>query len=110
MDLAFERIVNVPKRGLGDTTMQMLHDYARQHEVPLLEAARVISSTDELKPKPRTSLRDLIAQFDRWRVELDELEKRRRIPSSPASCSTSPVTRRCGRTTSRRRRRAGSKT
>ncbi len=70
--LAFERIVNVPKRGLGDTTMQMLHDYARQHEVPLLEAARVISSTDELKPKPRGSLRDLIAQFDRWRVELEK--------------------------------------
>ena len=69
--LAFERIVNVPKRGLGDTTMQMLHDYARQHEVPLLEAARVISSTDELKPKPRGSLRDLIAQFDRWRKELE---------------------------------------
>jgi DNA helicase-2/ATP-dependent DNA helicase PcrA len=70
--LAFERIVNVPKRGLGDTTMQMLHDYARQHEVPLLEAARVIASTDELKPKPRTSLRDLIAQFDRWRSELEK--------------------------------------
>ncbi|HRF09403.1 MAG TPA: UvrD-helicase domain-containing protein [Xanthobacteraceae bacterium] len=70
--LAFERIVNVPKRGLGDTTMQMLHDYARQHEVPLLEAARVISSTDELKPKPRGSLRDLIAQFDRWRGELEK--------------------------------------
>ncbi len=71
--LAFERIVNVPKRGLGDTTMQMLHDYSRQHEVPLLEAARVISSTDELKPKPRKSLQDLIAQFDRWRVELDKI-------------------------------------
>jgi DNA helicase-2/ATP-dependent DNA helicase PcrA len=70
--LAFERIVNVPKRGLGDTTMQMLHDYGRQHDVPLFEAARVISSTDELKPKPRASLRDLILQFDRWRGELEK--------------------------------------
>ena len=69
--LAFERIVNVPKRGLGDTTMQMLHDYSRQHAVPLLEAARVISATDELKAKPRTALRDLIAQFDRWRAQIE---------------------------------------
>jgi DNA helicase-2/ATP-dependent DNA helicase PcrA len=69
--LAFERIVNVPKRGLGDTTMQMLHDYSRQHSVPLLEAARVISSTDELKAKPRAALRELVAQFDRWRAQLE---------------------------------------
>jgi len=69
--LAFERIVNVPKRGLGDTTMQMLHDYSRQHAVPLLEAARVISSTDELKPKPRGSLKDLISQFDLWQKQLE---------------------------------------
>ena len=68
--LAFERIVNVPKRGLGDTTMQMLHDYARQNEVPLLEAARVLSSTDDMKPKPRGALRDLIASFDRWSKQL----------------------------------------
>jgi DNA helicase-2/ATP-dependent DNA helicase PcrA len=68
--LAFERIVNVPKRGLGDATMQMLHDYSRQHSVPLLEAARAISSTEDLKPKPRTSLRELIAQFDRWQAQL----------------------------------------
>ena len=38
-DLAFERIVNVPKRGLGDATVQMLHDYARKQRIPLTEAA-----------------------------------------------------------------------
>ncbi len=69
--LAFERIVNVPKRGLGDTTMQMLHDYSRQNSVPMLEAARVISSTEDLKPKPRAALRELVAQFDRWRTQLE---------------------------------------
>jgi DNA helicase-2/ATP-dependent DNA helicase PcrA len=70
-DLAFERIVNVPKRGLGDATVQMLHDHARKRRIPLSEAARAVIETDELKPKARGSLRDLIASFDRWRVQRD---------------------------------------
>jgi len=68
-DLAFERIVNVPKRGLGDATVQMLHDHARKRRIPLFEAARAVVETDELKPKARGSLRGLIASFDRWRVQ-----------------------------------------
>ncbi|MBZ6075245.1 ATP-dependent helicase [Microvirga puerhi] len=65
-DLAFERIVNVPKRGLGDATIQVLHNHARAARVPLLEAARFIVETDELKPKPRATLRDLLISFGRW--------------------------------------------
>ena len=68
-DLAFERIVNVPKRGLGDATVQMLHDHARKRRIPLFEAARAVVETDELKPKARGSLRDLILHFDRWRAQ-----------------------------------------
>ncbi len=68
-DLAFERIVNVPKRGLGDATVQMLHDHARKRRIPLSEAARAVVETDELKPKARGSLRDLIVNFDRWRAQ-----------------------------------------
>jgi len=68
-DLAFERIVNVPKRGLGDATVQMLHDHARKRRIPLFEAARAVVDTDELKPKARGSLRDLVLQFDRWRTQ-----------------------------------------
>jgi DNA helicase II / ATP-dependent DNA helicase PcrA len=70
-DLAFERIVNVPKRGLGDATVQMLHDHGRKRRIPLYEAARAVVETDELKPKARGSLRDLIASFERWRVQRD---------------------------------------
>src|SRR5262245_57769051 len=72
-DLAFERIANVPKRGLGDATLQCLHDHARARRIPLFEAARVIVETEELKPKTRTALRDLIAAFERWRVQRDAL-------------------------------------
>ncbi len=70
-DLAFERIVNVPKRGLGDATVQMLHDHARKRRLPLFEAARAVVETDELKPKARGSLRDLLASFDRWRAQAE---------------------------------------
>ena len=72
-DLAFERIVNVPKRGLGDATVQMLHDHARKRRIPLTEAVRAMILTDELKPKPRGSLRALIEAIDRWRKQRDAL-------------------------------------
>ena len=72
-DLAFERIVNVPKRGLGDATLQMLHDYARKKRIPLTEAAAALSATDEMKPKPRLALRDLMAAFERWRAKKDSM-------------------------------------
>jgi DNA helicase-2/ATP-dependent DNA helicase PcrA len=72
-DLAFERIVNVPRRGLGDATLQCLHDYARARRIPLFEAARIIVETEELKPKTRTALRDLVAAFERWRSQRDAL-------------------------------------
>jgi DNA helicase-2/ATP-dependent DNA helicase PcrA len=72
-DLAFERIVNVPKRGLGDAAVQMLHDFARKKRIPLAEAASAIAATDEMKPKPRQALRDLMACFDRWREKKDSM-------------------------------------
>ena len=72
-DLAFERIVNVPKRGLGDATLKLLHDYARGRGIALMEATRAMVATDELKAKPRQALRDLVAAFDRWRAQKDSL-------------------------------------
>ena len=73
-DLAFERIINVPKRGIGDQTLKQLFDTARAQNVPLLTATRMLVETEELKTKPRTTLRDLIAQFDNW------AERSRAIP------------------------------
>ncbi|MBW8299194.1 MAG: UvrD-helicase domain-containing protein [Hydrogenophaga sp.] len=65
-DLAFERIVNTPKRGLGDTTIRTLHDYARARDVPMLAAAVDLIETDEVKPKARKALFDVIQHFRRW--------------------------------------------
>ncbi|MGO4835673.1 ATP-dependent helicase, partial [Rhizobiaceae sp. 2RAB30] len=70
-DLAFERIVNVPKRGLGEATIRQIHDTARMLGVPMLEAAGKLAESDELKPKPRAALREVAANFARWRDRLD---------------------------------------
>jgi len=73
-DLAFERIINTPKRGLGDSTLKILFDTARHQNIPLLAATRMLLETEELKPKQRTTLRELVGQFDAW------AERSRSIP------------------------------
>ncbi|MEO3434360.1 UvrD-helicase domain-containing protein [Inquilinus sp. CAU 1745] len=66
-DLAFERIVNTPRRGIGTATLQTLHQVARAAQVPLTEATWRVVETDELKPKARNALRALMTDIDRWR-------------------------------------------
>ncbi|MER8417256.1 UvrD-helicase domain-containing protein [Mesorhizobium sp. M1329] len=70
-DLAFERIVNVPKRGLGEATIRQIHDTARALRIPMLEAAAKLAESDELKPKPRAALREVSANFERWQKALE---------------------------------------
>jgi DNA helicase-2/ATP-dependent DNA helicase PcrA len=70
-DLAFERIVNVPKRGIGDTTVQKLLQFARLNGVPAVTAARQIVLTDELAARTRTSLANFLRDLDRWRAEAE---------------------------------------
>ena len=65
-DLAFERIVNRPKRGIGDASVQSLHAFARGRQIPLLAASREIVETDELPPKAKKALAELTANFARW--------------------------------------------
>jgi DNA helicase-2/ATP-dependent DNA helicase PcrA len=72
-DLAFERIVNTPKRGLGDKAVQKIHTIARLSGMPLLAAAAQMLDTDELTPQARRALGNLIGDFARWRAKLGEL-------------------------------------
>jgi DNA helicase-2/ATP-dependent DNA helicase PcrA len=65
-DLAFERIVNKPKRGIGDASVATLHAFARARQLPLLAAAREVADSDELPPKARKALGELAANFARW--------------------------------------------
>ncbi len=67
-DLAFERIVNTPKRGLGPAAVQAITRLARAQELPLTEAAWRLTETDELKTRPRSALRGLLQDLERWRA------------------------------------------
>jgi DNA helicase-2/ATP-dependent DNA helicase PcrA len=70
--LAFERIVNVPKRGLGDKAVQEINLAAREAGVPLLEGARLLADTSALPARSRAGLRQLVAGFDRWHAAVRE--------------------------------------
>ena len=72
-DLAFERIVNTPKRGLGDKAVARIHSLARNSGVPMMMAAAQILDTDELTAQARRSLGNLVGDFARWRSRLAEL-------------------------------------
>jgi len=72
-DLAFERIVNTPKRGLGDKALAKVHMLARAQGVPLTTAAARILDTDELTPQARRALGNLVGDIARWRAMGDTL-------------------------------------
>jgi DNA helicase II / ATP-dependent DNA helicase PcrA len=72
-DLAFERIVNVPRRGLGDATLQAMHALARAERIPLLAAAERLAGTDELRAGAKRSLATLAESFARWRRAVERL-------------------------------------
>ncbi|MEW5964478.1 MAG: UvrD-helicase domain-containing protein [Pseudomonadota bacterium] len=67
-DLKLERIVNVPKRGIGDTSFKRVHELARARAIPLYQASREIVESEDLPGKARRALADLIRQFERWRA------------------------------------------
>ena len=65
-DLAFERIINTPKRGIGEATLQKINFYARSANISLIAAAASLAQTDELRPHVRRAVYDLTADIKRW--------------------------------------------
>ncbi|QUM71241.1 ATP-dependent helicase [Sphingopyxis granuli] len=72
-DLAFERIVNVPKRGLGDKAVSRIHQFARIERTPLFHAAARITETDELTPQARRQLANFVAVMRSWQAKANDL-------------------------------------
>lgn len=66
-DLALERIINTPKRGLGDATLQTLYAHARAKSISLYQSIIDLTQTDELKPKVKSTLMKLYDDFERWK-------------------------------------------
>ncbi len=71
--LAFERIVNVPKRGIGDASVKLIIERARTDEINLVEASRRLVNEGGLAAKARGALKDLVLSFDRWTDQLDKI-------------------------------------
>ncbi|MBL8704967.1 MAG: UvrD-helicase domain-containing protein, partial [Rhodospirillales bacterium] len=72
-DLAFERIVNLPRRGIGDATLRSAHALARAKRVSLTAACRELVATDELKPAGRRALTAFLNDIGRWRASIERL-------------------------------------
>lgn len=71
-DLAFERIVNTPKRGIGATSVRKLQEAARSMNMSIEAATRAIIRTDEIRGKARSALRAFLLDIDRWRKEAED--------------------------------------
>ncbi len=70
-DLAFERIVNLPRRGVGDVALRAMHAAAREQTIALSTAAFQLAQAGALKGRPREAIRELGAGFARWRQMLE---------------------------------------
>jgi DNA helicase-2/ATP-dependent DNA helicase PcrA len=70
-DLAFERIVNLPRRGVGTQALQTMHERARTAQIPLTSAAAALVAESGLRGKVRAEIGNLLDQFDQWRAGLD---------------------------------------
>ena len=69
-DLAFERIVNTPKRSVGDTTIKQISEYARKYKLCLEDASLKMIEMNEIKPKAKIGLLKILNLIAKWRKNL----------------------------------------
>tara|TARA_A100001011_G_scaffold398828_1_gene504705 strand:+ start:211 stop:2241 length:2031 start_codon:yes stop_codon:yes gene_type:complete len=73
-DLAFERIINTPRRGLGNATIKQLHDFSSKNKTCLEDSATKLLQSNEFKPKVRSVIKHLIEMIKKWRNDLKSLK------------------------------------
>jgi len=69
-DLAFERIINVPKRSVGDSTLKQLHEWGRKNKKTLEDSVIELLQLDKIKPKTKLGLVKILNLFNKWRSDL----------------------------------------
>ena len=68
-DLAFERIINTPRRGIGETTIKLLHRNSSENKIPLEDSARKMLGLNQFKPKIKLLIKQLLGFIDKWRID-----------------------------------------
>ena len=68
-DLAFERIVNVPKRSVGDTTIKQIAEYAKQNNFSYYEASKKLIELNKIKPKTKIGLSIILNLIEKWKKD-----------------------------------------
>jgi len=71
-DLAFERIINLPKRAIGDTALKQMHDWGRKNKKSLEDSAIELLQLNKIKPKTKIGLIGILNMFKKWRFDLNK--------------------------------------
>ena len=71
-DLSFERIINVPKRSIGDTTIKQINDFAKKNNCTLEIASRKLIQQNLIKPKTKLGLNSILGLIDKWRIDYSQ--------------------------------------
>ena len=69
-DLAFERVLNVPKRGLGEATTKQLHEFSKKNKICLEDSSRKLLQLNQFKPKVKTVIKHFLDLITKWRSDL----------------------------------------
>ena len=70
-DLSFERIINVPKRSIGDTTIKQINEYAKKNSFPLEVASKKLLENNKIKPKTKIGLTSFLNLIEKWRNDFN---------------------------------------
>jgi len=71
-DLSFERIINVPKRSIGETTIKSIYDYAKENGYSLESGSQKMIELNLIKPKPKIGLSSILGLLRKWRSDLNK--------------------------------------
>ena len=70
-DLSFERIINVPKRSIGDSTIKQINEYAKKNALPLEVASKKLLENNKIKPKTKIGLSSFLNLIEKWRNDFN---------------------------------------